>query len=104
MRTTKAVVEEKALEGRNAGPRLTEVKVHNAAQVICACMVGVDVLTPFRLVKRSASLAHTLAGFGERVWLRDPALERVNKFNPRRTEARLLRVLPQVITLHRGGL
>ena len=31
-----------------------------------------------------------LAGFGERVWLRDPVLERVNKFNPRCTEARLL--------------
>ena len=31
-----------------------------------------------------------LAGFGERVWLRDPVLERVNKFNRRCTEARLL--------------
>ena len=31
-----------------------------------------------------------LVGFGERVWLRDPVLERANKFNPRCTEARLL--------------
>ena len=31
-----------------------------------------------------------LAGFGERVWLRDPVLERANKFNPRCTEAKLL--------------
>ena len=31
-----------------------------------------------------------LAGFGERVWLKDPVLERANKFNPRCTEARLL--------------
>ena len=31
-----------------------------------------------------------LAGFGERVWLSEPAKERVNKFNPRCVEARLL--------------
>ena len=32
-----AVVEEKVLEGRNAGPRLIAWTVHHAAQVICAC-------------------------------------------------------------------
>ena len=68
VRTTKAVVEENVLEGRDAGPRLTVWMVHYAAQVICACMIG----------------------FGERVWLKDPVLERVNKFNPRCTEERLL--------------
>ena len=73
VRTTKAVVEENVLEGRDAGPRLIVWTVHHAAQVICACKFG----TP-------------LAGFGERVWLKDPILERANKFNPRCTEARLL--------------
>ena len=34
-RTTKAVVEENALEDRNAGPRLTAWMVHHAAQVLC---------------------------------------------------------------------
>ena len=81
--------EENALEGRDAGPRLTAWMVHHAAQVICACMVGVDGLTPFRRLKER-KFGTPQAGFGERVWLRDPALERVNKFNPRCTEARLL--------------
>ena len=77
------------LEGRSAGPLLTAWMVHHAAQVICACMVGVDGLTPFRRLKER-KFGTPPAAFGERVWLRDPALERVNKFNPRCTEARLL--------------
>ena len=89
MRTTKAVVEVKVLEGRNAGPRLIAWMVHHAAQVICACMVGADGLTPFRRSK-GRKFGTPLANFGERVWLRDPILERANKFNPRCTEARLL--------------
>ena len=40
VRTTKAVVEENVLGGRDAGPRLTAWMVHHAAEVICACMVG----------------------------------------------------------------
>ena len=65
VRKTKAVVEENVLEGRDAGPRLTAWMVHHAAQVICACMVGAEGLTPFRRLKG-------------------------RKFNPRCTEARLL--------------
>ena len=42
VRTTKAVVEENVLEGRDAGPRLTAWMVHHAAQVICACIVGAE--------------------------------------------------------------
>ena len=76
VRTTKTVVEEKVLEGHSAGARLTAWMVHHAAQVICACMVE---------CRRSP-----LADFSERVWLTDPVLERVNKFNPTCTEARLL--------------
>ena len=90
VRTTKAVAEENVLEGRSAGPRLVAWMVHHAAQVICTCMVGADGLTPFRRQK-GRKCGTPLAGFGERVWLRDPVLERANKFNPRRTEARLLR-------------
>ena len=89
VRTTKAVVVENALEGREAGPRLTAWMVHHAAQVICARAVGADGLTPFRRLK-GRKFSTPLAGFGERVWLRDLALERANKFNPRCTEARLL--------------
>ena len=89
VRTTKAVVEENVLEGRDAGPRLTAWMVHHAAQVNCACIVGADGLTPFRQLK-GRKFGTPLAGFGERVWLRDPILERTNKFNPRCTEARLL--------------
>ena len=69
---TKAV-EENVLEGRDAGPRLTARMVHHAAQVICACMVGADGLTPFRRLK-GRQFGPPLAGFGERVWLRDPVL------------------------------
>ena len=89
LRTTKAVFEENVQEGRDAGPRLTAWVVHHAAQVICACMVGADGLTPFRRLK-VRKVGMPLAGFGERVWLRDPVLERVNTFNPVCTEARLL--------------
>ena len=89
MSTTKSVVGENVLEGRDAGPRLTARMVHHAAQVICACMVGADGLTPLRRFK-GRTFGTPLAGFGERVWLRDPVLERVNKFNPRCTEVRLL--------------
>ena len=74
VRTTKAVVEENVLEGRSAGPRLVAWMVHHAAKVTCACMVGADGPTPFRrLVRRK--FGTPLAGFGERVWLRDPVLE-----------------------------
>ena len=89
VRTTKAVVGENVLEGRKACPRLKARMVHHAAQVICACMVGADGLTPLRRLK-GRTFGTPLAGFGERVWLRDLVLERVNKFNPRCTEARLL--------------
>ena len=87
VRTTKAVVEENVLEGRDAGPRLTAWMVH----------LGADGLTPFRRSK-GRRLGTTVAGFGERVWLKDPILERANKFNPRCTEARLR------IPLHCGRL
>ena len=64
---------------------------HHAAQVICACMVGSDGLTtPFSGDEMVRKFGTPLACFGERVWLRDFVLERVNKFNPRCTEARLL--------------
>ena len=59
----------------------------HAAQVICACMIGADGLTPFT---RWLKFGTPLAGFGECVWFRDPILERANKFNPRCTEAKLL--------------
>ena len=51
VRTTQAVVEENVLGRRDAGPRLVAWMVHNAAQVICACMVGADGLTPFMRLK-----------------------------------------------------
>ena len=86
VRTTKAVVEEDVLGGRDAGPRLTAWMVHHAAQVICACMVGADGLTPFRQLK-GRKFNTPLTGFGERVCLRDPILERANQFNPRCTPA-----------------
>ena len=73
MRTTKAVVEENVLESRDAGPRLTAWIVHHAAQVICACMVGTDGLTPFRWSK-GRKFGTPLAGFGsmESCVTRDP--------------------------------
>ena len=77
VRTTNAVVEENVLEGHDAGRPLTAWMAHHAAQVICACMVGADGLTPFRRLK-GRKFGTPLAGFG--------VLERANKF----TEARLL--------------
>ena len=65
--------------GRDAGLSLTAWMVHHATQVICACMVGADGLTPFRRSK-GRKFGTPLAGFGERVWFRDPVS---NKFNPR---------------------
>ena len=63
MRTTRAVVEENVLEDRNAGPRLTAWMVHHTAQVICACMVGADGLTPFITAVRRAQVRHAAGGF-----------------------------------------
>ena len=91
VRTMKVVVEENVLEGRDIFPCLVAWLVHHAAQVICACVVGANGLTPFRRLK-GRKFGTPLAGFGERVWLRDFVLERANKFNPR------------VVALHRGGL
>ena len=79
---------ENVLEGRDAGSRLTAWMVHHAAQVICACVVGADGLTPFRRLEER-KFGTTPVGFGERGWLRDLVLERANKFNPRCTAARL---------------
>ena len=95
MRPTKAVVQENVLEGRDAGPRLTAWMLHHAAQVVCACMVGADGLTTFRRLK-GRKFGTPLAGFGERVWLRDPILERANKFNP---GFEVARTLPRVVPL-----
>ena len=89
MRTTTAVVEGNVVGGRDAVPRPVAWMVHRAAQVICACMVGADGLTPIRRLK-VRKFGTPLAGFGERVWLRDSFRERENKFNPRCIEARLL--------------
>ena len=58
-RTTRAVVEENVLEGRDAGPRLTAWMVHHAPQVICACADG---LTPFRRLK-GAQVLHATGRF-----------------------------------------
>ena len=81
-------MEESALGGRAAGPRLAAWIVHHAAWVICACSVGTDGLTPFRRLK-GRKFGTPLAGFGQRVWLRELPLEKVNKFNPRCVVARL---------------
>ena len=73
VRSTKAVVEEKVVEGRSAGQRPVAWMVHHAAQVICTCMAAVDGLTLFRLLK-GASSAHrwqvsvTACGSGTRFW------------------------------------
>ena len=56
--------------------------VQHAAQLINACTVGTDGLTPFRWWK-GRNFGTPLAGFGEWVWLREPPLEKVTKFEPR---------------------
>ena len=48
-----------------------------------------DGLTPLRRLQER-KFGTPRAGVGKRVWLRDSVLERVNRFNPRCTEARLL--------------
>ena len=78
VRTTKAVVEEDALGGCDAGPRLTACMVNHAAQVICTCMVGADGLTPFRRFK-GRKFGVPLSGFGDRVWLRDPVSGKIEQ-------------------------
>ena len=56
---------------------LTAWMVHHAAQVICACSVGTDGLTPCRRLK-GRKFGTPLAGFGERVWLREPWRKRTS--------------------------
>ena len=96
MRTTKAVVEENVLGGGDAGPRMMAWMVHHAGHLVCACMVGEDGLTPFRRLK-GRKFGTPLAGFGERAWLRDPALERA-KSEMHRGEVAW--ILNQVIRCH----
>ena len=88
MRTTKAVFEENVLSGRDAGLRLTAWTVHHAAQVICACMIGADGLTPFRWLKGrkfGTPLGWVnVCGSGTQCW------KGVNNFDPRCAEVRLL--------------
>ena len=50
VRTTKAAVEENVFAGRTARLRLMGM-VHHASQVLGACSVGTDGLTPFRRFK-----------------------------------------------------
>ena len=102
MRSTKTVVEENVLEGRDAGPRLTAWMVHYAAQVIGACMVGADGLTPFRRLT-GRKFGTPLAGFGERVAQRSSSgkSEQVQSETHR---GEVAWVLSQVVALHRGRL
>ena len=62
VRTSKAVVEENVLELRDAGPRLTAWMVHHAAQVMCACIVGADGLTPIQAII-GTPVRHAAGGF-----------------------------------------
>ena len=86
VRTTRAALEENELAAGTAGPHFMAWMVHHAAQVPNACSVGT---TPVRRLTWRR-FGTPLAGFGERVWLREPPLEKVNKFNPRCVKARLL--------------
>ena len=90
VRTTKAVVEEKVLEGRNAGPRLTTWMVHHATQVVCACMAGADGAHAIQTIKWGASSARRWQVSVNSCGSKTPCWKRVNKLNPRCTEARLL--------------
>ena len=101
VRSTKAVVEESVLEGRNAGPRLVAWMVHHAAQVICTCMEGADGLPPFRRLK-GRKFGTPLAGVGERVWLRALVLES-EQVQSEMHRGEVAWILPQVVPLHRGG-
>ena len=102
VRTTKAVVEENVLEGRDAGPRLTAWMVHHAARVICACMVGADGLTPFGRLKERK--------FGTLMQVSVNACGSETRFLKQRTSSvqsevhggEVVWILPQVIPLHRG--
>ena len=89
VRTLKAEVEQRALGGRVAGPRLVAWMVQHAAHLHNVCTSGEDGLTPFRRWK-GRNFATPLAGFGERVLLREPPLEKVAKHEPRWRQARLL--------------
>ena len=103
MRTTKVVVEENVLEGRDAGRRLTVLMVHHAAQVICACNVGAGGLTPLRRMK-VRKFGTPLAVFGEHAWLRDPVPERVKQVQSEMHGGEVAWILRPVVPLHRGGL
>ena len=79
-------MEESALGGRAAGPRLAAWMVHHAASVICACSVGTDGLTPFRRLK-----GRTAVGESEQV-------------QSEMRRGKVAWVLPEVVSLHRGRL
>ena len=102
VRTTKAVVDEKVLEGRNAGPRLIAWMVHHAAQVICACMVGADGPHAIQTIK-GTQLRHTVGGFRRTRVAQGPGSGKSKQVQPGVHRGEIARVLPQVILLHRGG-
>ena len=100
VRSTKAVVEEKVVEGRSAGQRPVAGMVHHAAQVSCTCMVAADGLTLFRLLKGTSS-AHRWQ-ISVTAWLRDPILGKSKLVQPEVHRGEVARILPQVVPLHRG--
>ena len=62
--------------------------------MICACSVGTDGLTPFRRLKgRKFGTPH--AGFGD---------ERTAVGESEKCRGKTARILPQVVSLHRGTL
>ena len=64
-------------------------------------MVGADGLRPFRRLK-GRKFGRPLAGFGERVWLRDPDSGKSEQVQSEAHRGEVARVLPQVIPPHRG--
>ena len=96
VRTTKAAVEENVLGGRHAGQRVVARMVHHAAQVICACSVGRDGLTPLWHLK-GRKFGTPLSGFGQRA-PGTVAMESEQVQSEVR-RGKVARVLPQVVSL-----
>ena len=90
------------LEGRDAGLRLTAWMVHHAAQVTCACMIGADGLTPFRI--KGAQVRHAAGRFRCSRVAQRPCSGKIEQDQSEMHGGEVAWILPQVVPLHRGGL
>ena len=103
MRTTKAVVEEKVLEGRNAGPRLIAWMVSSSRSSRDLRLHGRSRRAHAIQTIKGAQVRRTVGWFRRTRVAQGPGCGKSNHVRPEVHSGEIVRILPQVIPLHRGG-